>query len=155
MQPGRRVWILPAVLAVLVVSLPAQVKFASLVAEPYPGLFQPAFNGNSQRDRDRTVKFTTVELAVDGRRIEPSDLVPDDDVRAEVLTTAFPLDGGDVQIDDAMRQSMRSAVARRLGTDPGELSVRWEHRRFHLDTGKITPGRTLATYRVDLGGDNP
>jgi hypothetical protein len=149
------VWILPVVLAALVLSLPAQVKFASLVAEPYPGLFQPAFNGNSQRDSDQTVKFTTVELAVDGHRIEPSDLIPEDDERAEVLTTAFPLGGGDVKVDDATRQSMRSALARRFGTDPGELTVRWEHRRFHLDTGKITQGKTLATYRVDLRGDNP
>jgi hypothetical protein len=147
--------VLPAVLAVLVVSLPAQVKFASLVAEPYPGLFQPAFNGTSQRNSDRTVKFTTVELTVDGRRIEPSDLILEDDDRAEVLTTAFPLDGDEAQVDDATLRSMRSAVLRRLGTDPGELSVRWEHRRFHLDTGKITRGKTLATYRVDLSGDNP
>jgi hypothetical protein len=147
--------VLPAVLAALVVSLPAQVKFASLVAEPYPGLFQPPFNGNSQRDSDQTVKFTTVELSVDGRRIEPSDLIPEDDDRAEVLTSAFPLDGDEAQVDDATLRSMRSAVTRRLGADPGELSVRWEIRRFHLDNGKITRGKTLATYRVDLSGDNP
>jgi len=153
-QPGRRVWVLPAVLAALVLSLPAQVKFASLVAEPYPGLFQPEFNGNSQRDSDRTVRFTIVKLTVDGRRLEPSDLIPEDEDRGEALTTAFPMDGDEAQVDEATLRSMRSAV-RRLGSDPGELSVRWERRRFHLDTGKITRGKTLATYRVDLRGDHP
>ena len=153
MQPDRRVWVLPTVLAALVLSIPAQVRFASQVAEPYPGLFQPDFSGDSQR-KDQTVRFTIVRLSVDGRSVEPSDLLPDADDRGEVLASAFPPDGDEAQVDDALRRSMRSAVARRVG-DPAELSVTWERRRFHLDTVTITKGRTLATYRVDLRGDTP
>jgi hypothetical protein len=130
------------------------VRFASQVAEPYPGLFQPDFSGDSQRSSDRTVRFTVVKLSVDGRRIEPSDLLPDVEDRSEVLTSAFPLDGDAAQVDDALRRSMRSAAARRFD-DPGELSVRWERRRFHLDTVSTTKGKTLATYRVDLRGETP
>ncbi len=152
MQPDRRVWVLPAVLAALVLSIPAQVRFASQVAEPYPGLFQPEFNGVSQRESDQTVRFTAVRLSVDGRRIEPSDLLPDVDDRGEVLTSAFPPDGDEAQVDAALRRSMRSALARRFG-DPEELFVRWERRRFHLDTVTFTTGKTLATHRVDLRGD--
>jgi len=152
-QPDRRVWVLPAVLVALMLSIPAQVRFASQVAEPYPGLFQPDFSGDSQR-KDQTVRFTTVKLSVDGRRIEPSDLLPDAEDRGEVLTSAFPLDGGDAHVDDALRRSMRSAAARRFD-DPGELSVTWQRRRFHLDTVTFTDGKTLATYRVDLRGDTP
>ena len=154
MQPDRRVWVLPAVLAALVLSIPAQVRFASQVAEPYPGLFQPDFSGDSQRSSDQTVRFIDVRLSVDGRPIEPSDLLPDVDDRGEVLTSAFPLDGGEVQVDDALRRSMRSAAARRFD-DPGELAVTWQRRRFHLDTVTFTEGKTLATYRVDLRGDTP
>ena len=121
MQPERRVWVLPAVLAALVLSIPAQVRFTSQVAEPYPGLFQPAFDGDAQRN-DQTIRFTIVRLSVDGRPIESSDLLPDADDRSDVLTSAFPLDGGEAQVDAALRRSMRSAVARRFG-DPGELSV--------------------------------
>ena len=152
MQPVRRVWVLPAVLVALVLSIPAQVRFASQVAEPYPGLFQPDFSGDSQRSSDQTVRFTAVKLSVDGRPVEPSDLLPDAEDRGEVLTSAFPPDGDEAQVDDALRRSMRSAVARRVG-DPGELSVSWERRRFHLDTVTFTKGKTLATYRVDLRGD--
>ena len=153
MQPDRRVWVLPAVLAALVLSIPAQVRFASQVAEPYPGLFQPDFSGDSQR-KDKTVRFTIVRLSVDGRPMEPSDLLPDTDDRGEVLTSAFPPDGDEAQVDEALRRSMRSAVARRFD-DPGELSVTWERRRFHLDTVTFTKGKTLASYRVDLRGDTP
>ena len=153
MQPDRRVWVLPAVLAALVLSIPAQVRFASQVAEPYPGLFQPDFSGDSQQ-KDKTVRFTIVRLSVDGRPMEPSDLLPDTDDRGEVLTSAFPPDGDEAQVDEALRRSMRSAVARRFD-DPGELSVTWERRRFHLDTVTFTKGKTLATYRVDLRGDTP
>ena len=151
MQPDRRVWVLPAVLAALVLSIPAQVRFASQVAEPYPGLFQPAFREDSQSS-DQTVRFTIVKLSVDGRPIEPSDLLPDADDTGEFLRSVFPPDGDEAQVDDALRRSMRSAVARRFG-DPGELSVTWERRRFHLDTVTITKGKTLATYRVDLRGN--
>ena len=153
MQPDRRVWILPAVLAVLVLSIPAQVRFASQVAEPYPGLFQPAFDGDAQR-KDHTIRFTIVRLSVDGRPIESSDLIPDPDDRRDVLRSAFPPDGGEAEVDEALRRSMRSAVARRLG-DPGQLSVIWERRRFHLDTLKTTKGKTLGTYRLDLRGETP
>jgi hypothetical protein len=145
------VWVLPAVLAALVLSIPAQVRFTSQVAEPYPGLFQPAFDGDAQR-KDHTVRFTIVRLSVDGRSIEPSDLIPDPDDRRDVLRSAFPPDGGEAQVDDALRRSMRSALARRFG-DPGELSVTWERRRFHLDTVTSTKGKTLSSYRVDLRGD--
>ena len=153
MQPVRRVWVLPAVLVALVLSIPAQVRFASQVAEPYPGLFQPDFSGDSQWN-DQTVRFTIVRLSVDGRRLEPSDLLPDADDPDEVLASAFPLDGGRIRVGDALRRSMRSAAARRFD-DPGELSVTWQRRRFHLDTMTFTEGKTLATHRIDLRGDTP
>lgn len=153
MEPDRRVWVLPAVLAALVLSIPAQVRFASQVAEPYPGLFQPAFDGDAQW-KDQTIRFTIVRLSVDGRPIEPSDLFPDPDDRSDVLTSAFPQHGDDAHVDDALRRSMRSAVERKL-RDPGELSVTWERRRFHLDTVTFTKGKTLSSYRVDLRGDTP
>jgi len=152
-QPDRCVWVLPAVLVALVLSIPAQVRFASQVAEPYPGLFQPDFSGDGQR-KDRTVSFTIVRLSVDGRKIEPSELLPGVEDRGGVLTSAFPPDGGEAQVDNALRRSMRSAVARRFG-DPGELSVTWQRRRFHLDTVTYTEGKTRSSYRVDLRGDIP
>jgi hypothetical protein len=152
-QPERRVWVLPVVLALLVLSIPAQVRFTSQVAEPYPGLFQPDFSGDEQR-KDQTVRFTIVRLSVDGRPIEPSDLLPDVEDRSEVLTSAFPLDGGEPHVDDALRRTMRSAAARHFA-DPSELAVTWERRRFHLDTVTYTKGKTRSSYRVDLRGDTP
>ena len=91
MPPDKRVWVLPAVLAALVLSVPVQVKFASAVAEPYPGLFQPFFTGVSQRKSDHTVKFVIVKLSVDGRPIEVFDLFPDVDHRARASGVDVPV----------------------------------------------------------------
>ena len=153
MHPDRRVWVLPAVLAVFCLSVPAQLVFADRIAEPYPGLFQPAFHGVSQRN-DHTVRFMAVTLSVDGQRIKPRDLIPDKD-RRDILESLFPPHGRRARVDDASLRAMRRALARTVGTDPSELTVRWERRRFHLDTGQITRGKTLATYRVDLRRDAP
>ena len=153
MHPDRRVWVLPAVLAAFCLSIPAQLVFAERYDEPYPGLFQPAFHGDSQQD-DHTVRFPAVTLSVDGRRITPQDLISNKS-RREILETMFPPLGRRARVDDPALRAMRRTLARTLGTDPTELSVRWERRRFHLDTGQITRGKTLATYRVDLRGDAP
>jgi hypothetical protein len=146
-QQERRVWVLPAVLAVIVLSVPAQFMFATRHGEPYPGLFQPRFEGISQTD-DRVVRFTAVRLSADGRHLDPTAAFPAG--KDELLSSTFPQHGDHARMDDATRRSIRKAVARALGSDPHELTVTWEHRRFHLDTGKITRGKPQASYRVNL-----
>ena len=144
-------WVLPVVLAAFCLSIPAQLVFADRIAEPYPGLFQPAFRGVSQSD-NHTVTFPAVKLWVDGRRIRPADLVPDEN-RRDRLKSMFPPRGHQPRVNDSSRRMLRGNVARALGIRPSELVVTWQRRRFDLDTGQITRLRTLATYRFDLRED--
>lgn len=148
MHPDRRVWVLPASLAALIVWMPVQALIESELAEPYPGLFQPPFWGASQND-DRTVKYPFVKLSVDGRRVRPADVLTRDD-RRDALEQMFPPRGGVARADSATRRLMRMNLVRLSGHDPRELVVRWQERRYHLDTGTITRHQTTATYRVDL-----
>jgi hypothetical protein len=147
------VWILPVVLAVIVLSVPAQMMFATRFDEPYPGLFQPRFQGISQTD-DRVVRFSVVRLSADGRRLEPTDVFPAAEAQM-ALESTFPPDGHRAHIGAAKRRSIHDAVARALGSDPRELTVAWERRRFHLDTGKITRGKAQATYRINFREASP
>ena len=141
-------WVLPAVLAAFCLSIPAQLVVADRIGEPYPGLFQPAFRGVSQSDK-HMVSFPSVRLWVDGRRIRPADLVPDEN-RRDRLKSMFPPHGSEPRVGDSARRALRSNLARTLGIQPSELVVTWQRRRFDLDTGEITRLQTLATYRLDL-----
>ena len=152
MHPDRRTWVLPAVLAALCLSLPAQMVFADRVAEPYPGLFAPAFHGISQ-GKGHVVKLTSLELSVDGRRIDSDDLLPGDAARRDALLAHFPRDGDHAPVDDTTRNALRSAVMRAVGGDPRELTVTWQRRLYDLDSGTYRRGRTLAHYKVDLRED--
>ena len=149
MHPDRRTWVLPAVLATLCLSLPVQLVFADRVAEPYPGLFAPAFHGISQ-GKGHVVKLTRLELSVDGRRIDPDGILPGDAARRERLLAHLPRDGDHASIDDDTRNALRSALVRATGSDPRELTITWQRRLYDLDSGKYKRGRTLAHYKVDL-----
>ncbi len=153
MHPDRRVWILPAALAALILCLPIQALIAYEIAEPYPALIQPPFYGASQ-NKDGAVKFPFVRLWVDGQRVKPVDVLPRSD-RREALQEMFPPRGKVAHVDAATLRRMRTNLELRSGTEPRELVVRWQERRFHLDTGKITRHQTTATYRVDLREDAP
>ena len=141
-------WVLPAVLAALCLSIPAQLVLADRIGEPYPGLFQPAFRGVSQTG-DHSVTFPSVRLWADGRRITSSDLVTSNDELAR-LKSLFPPREDRARVDDSLRRALRENLERSLGFGPRELVVTWQRRRFDLDTGQITRLRTLATYRLDL-----
>lgn len=142
-------WVLPAVLAALCLSLPVQMVFADRVAEPYPGLFAPAFHGISQ-GKGHVVRLTSLELSVDGRRIDSDDLLPGDAARRDALLAHFPRDGDHASVDDTTRHALRSAVVRAVGSDPRELTITWQRRLYDLDSGTYRRGRTLAHYQVDL-----
>jgi hypothetical protein len=146
------VWVLPAVLAALCLSLPVQLVFADRVAEPYPGLFAPAFHGVSQ-GKGHVVKLTKIELSVDGRRIDPDDILPGKPARRDALLAHFPPDGDHASADDAARRALRSAVVRATGSDPRELTITWQRRLYDLDSGTYRRGKTLAHYQVDLRED--
>lgn len=152
-HPDRRVWVLPASLAALILWMPVQVLIEFEIAEPYPGLLQPPFWGASQNE-DRAVKYPFVKLSVDGKRVRPADVLTRDD-RWEALEHMFPPRGRIAHVDSATREMMRRNLARLSGTEPREMVVRWQERRFHLDTGEITRHKTTATYRVDLRGEMP
>ena len=154
MHPDRRTWVLPAVLAALCLSLPVQLVFADRVAEPYPGLFAPGFHGISQ-GKGHVVKLTKLELSVDGRRIDPDDILPGDPAGRDALLAHLPRDGDHASVDDATRNALRSAVVRATGSDPRELTITWQRRLYDLDSGTYRRGKTLARYQVDLREDVP
>jgi hypothetical protein len=145
----ERAWVLPAVFLLMGLSLPAQLIVADNIAEPYPGLFQPAFRGVSQDDH-RVERLEVLELALDGRRIRAFDVFPTDGNARVIFASVFPPEGDEARIDAVTRRSMRARLARRLDTDPATLTVTWRRRTLRLDSGKISRGSTLAHYRVDL-----
>lgn len=153
MARDRREWVLPAVLLAFCLSIPAQLVFAHRFGEPYPGLFQPGFRGVSQSDT-HTVSYPAVRLWADGRRVRPADLVPDEN-RSDNLKSMFPPHGNRPRVDDTLRRTLRGNLARASGTEPSELVVSWQRRRYDLDTGEIARLQKLATYRLDLREDAP
>lgn len=149
MRGETRVWVLPAVLAVICLSLPAQIVAADRVAEPYPGLFQPSFRGDAQDDH-RVVHVEILEVALDGRRIRPSDVFPSDGNALGLFESLFPPHDDAARLDTATRKAILTKLTRRLDPDPHMLTVTWRRRDFHLDTGRISRGSMLARYRVSL-----
>jgi hypothetical protein len=150
MTREQRVWVLPAMFALVILSLPVQMLFAARFSEPYPGLFQPFFYGDSQSGGVIDVK--AVEMEVDGRRIEPFDLFPADGPAREIVSSMFPPGDGEMRVDEGTRTSIRATLASKLGTEPRELSITWERRRFDLATGKVSERSTLARYHLDFTG---
>jgi hypothetical protein len=151
-HPDRRTWVLPAVLAALCLSLPVQLVYADRVAEPYPGLFAPGFHGISQ-GKGHVVKLTRLELSVDGRRIDPDDILPGDPAGRDELLAHLPRDGDQASVDAGTRNALRSAVVRATGNEPREVTITWQRHLYDLDSGKYKRGRTLAHYQVDLRED--
>lgn len=145
----QRVWVMPSVFAVVALSLPAQLLFAERFSEPYPGLFQPAFLGDSQDD-DRVMELAIPEIRIDGSRIEPFDLFPTDGSNArEVVLSMFPRNG-DMRVPDRTRRAMRSTLADRFDTNPGLLTVTWKRLVVDLESGTSTVGPTITAHRLDL-----
>lgn len=153
MQSKSRVWVLPAVFALLAVSMPVQMVLKERFGEPYPGLFQPAFSASEQPHG--TISLTVAKMTVDGDVIDVAQLFPGGNTgqRRALLKSIFPTRHSDVVLDDDLRSRLRSNLVRSLGATPHVLSVTWERRRYRLASGLMTKAQILAEYRIDLSGD--
>ena len=146
-----RVWMLPAVFAVLAASLPIQIVFADRRSEPYPGLFMPAFYGDSQSNGK--VRLVTPDIRVDGRRASIGDVVGPGRpaIQREVLQGMFPVDKRAGQPSDVARRAVQDNLKRSLGGDPGELDVTWQRRRLSLANGTVAFDSVVSRYHVEFG----
>ena len=152
MQSKSRVWVLPAVFAAVVLSIPVQLVLKERYGEPYPGLFQPAFSASEQPRG--TISLTIVRITVDGDAIEVAQLFPEGNTgqRRALLKSIFPTRQSDVSLNGDLRRRLRSNLVRSLDATPHVLSVTWERRRYRLASGSMTKPRILADYRVELSG---
>lgn len=149
-QTTNRVWFVPAIFALVGLSLPVQELYARRVSEPYPGLFQPRFS--EVLPHDKAVVYSDVHMSVDGRPIDSETLLPqlNSGKRQEVIESWFPPESEEAQVDAESRQTLRSTLEDALGEDPQQLSVTWKRHRFGLESRRTTVLKTLAEYEIDL-----
>ncbi len=154
-RSGTRLWVLPMVFALVGLSLPVQIYIAETVAEPYPGLFQPAFSNVPDQD-GKTFKYRDLVLKVDGRRIDDDVLLPglNRGRQRKLLMSMFPPPGGSPAVDDETRSRFRSRLADATATDPQVLTAEWRRLRFNPDTRKSSVIRTMSRYSIDLTADD-
>ena len=150
-RSGTRVWVVPMVFALVGLSLPVQIYVAETVAEPYPGLFQPAFSNVPEQD-GKVIKYRDLVLKVDGQRIDDDVILPglNRGRQRNVFLSMFPPQGGSSAVDDETRARFRSRLADATGTDPQVLTAEWRRYRFNPDTRKSSVIRTLSRYSIDL-----
>ena len=152
--PATRVWVVPTIFALVVLSMPVQIYVATTAGEPYPGLFQPAFSSVPDQE-GKAFRHRAIELTVDGRPIEEEDLLPglNPGRRKQLLLGLFPVHQVDAaQVDDETRTRFRSRLAARLDTEPQVLVATWNRVKFKPDTRETTVIKKLSQYRIDLTG---
>lgn len=133
--------------------MPVQVYLYENVAEPYPGLFQPAFSAVPEQD-GRGFKYRDIVLKIDGRTLDQEVLLPglNYGMRQQLLLSMFPPFGNAPNVDDATRAQFRSRLHDHLNADPQTLTASWQRFRFDPETRKTKVVRTLVEYRIDLSG---
>ena len=148
--PPRRTWVLPALFALVTLSLPAQMLVASRISEPYPGLFMPKFA--SVPDVDGGLEFNEPSFTADGQPVTLAMLFGAPKINAEVQRLArrtFPREpDGPVELSPEVRSMIAGNLAQVTGQAPRTLEVTWKRRRYDVESRTTTDLRTISSYDV-------
>ena len=144
---------MPAVFAVVTLSLPVQIMVSNRVSEPFPGLFFPAFRSVPELS-DGRLSFSEASFIVDGTTtIDGKTLfgIPEINRVRRLSKRYFPRDPDHrIELSPAMRASLVGNISRATGKAPHVLTVVWKDRRYDTATGKVANLHTDRPYDVRL-----
>jgi hypothetical protein len=153
-RASRRTVAVRVVFAAAVLTLPAQMLVRQVVAEPYPGLYQPSFGGVPQQgDAATTLEPEITVHFADGRTeawtsedVLPPTPVLENEVMRKAFTGAAP-----AQDPETLRWLRDRILARSPGSDPASVVIAWQEVEYDFVTGDRTVVDVSSIVTMDVG----